>query len=134
HYARLAAVFAHGKTASMGGTMLGATSADYRTLGVPGFSALLHLRHGDTLRAERILLCKDVLDVPLPLQPDPDDCAKTPYGRLQLLRSTETRLVGMGANDRAVAGESYYPPFDVHLAMAWELFQLRGRNGGTDVV
>jgi hypothetical protein len=136
HYRRFAQVRAQGRTAAMGAPAAApGGEGDVRAEGVASFEALMMVRHGDPLRAQRVMYCgNDVLDLPQPVQPDPADCLNTAMGRFRALRSSETRLYAINAGELAAAGSSYYPDYRTHLAMAWDVLQFRGVDGRTDVV
>jgi hypothetical protein len=98
-------------------------------------SALNLIRHGDPLRSLRMLYCsREAMELPLPLQPSVAECIQSPTGRLRALQLVDTELWTEQATTRSLAGTSYSPPFTAHLTMAWELLQLRGSEGTTDVV
>jgi hypothetical protein len=136
HYRRLAEVRAYGRTAPMGGPAIAPGGmGDARAEGVATFADLMMMRHGDPLRAQRVLYCgNDVLDLPQPVQPDPAECMSTAMGRFRALRASETRLYAINASERAAAGSSYYPDYIAHLPMSWDVLQFRGVDGRTDVV
>jgi tetratricopeptide (TPR) repeat protein len=98
-------------------------------------SALNLIRHDDPMRALRMLYCtREAMELPLPLQPSVAECLQSPIGRLRALQLVDTGLWMEQATTRSLEGTSYSPPFTAHLAMAWELLQLRGAAGATDVV
>jgi hypothetical protein len=123
HYRRLGRAMADPAVAPTGAVSHGRTSA------------LNLIRHDDPMRAMRMLYCtREAMELPLPLQPSVAECAQSPIGRLRALQLADTRLRLAQATTRSLAGTSYSPPFSVHLTMAWELLQLRGSDGTTDVV
>ena len=135
HYRRLAIIRSRGRTAPMGAGAGGIGLGDVRRFGVPSVAALNIVRHGDPFRVERILLCgPDVVDIPLPLAPPPGECAKTPMGRMRARVAGESAIPRYQAQNRAVAGTTYAPPFRAYLQLAWDLIQFRGERGATQLV
>jgi len=140
HYRRLAVLRRDGRVGAMGAE--GASSApgglDLRGFGVGDVGELTLLRHGDPLRALRVRYCgKEVLELPLPLQPSPAQCRQSPMSRM---REKQAAYVGAGrivqyrAEQTAVPGTSHYPPFRTHLSIAHQLLQFRGAAGQTTLV
>ncbi len=118
HFRRLA----DAADASVGKPMMGARAAgdglgDVRQLGVADMSMLTLVRDGDADRVARLTYCGPGIDsLPPALQPSPDACMQTPEGRSRArqLREPGGRLRMAQAQNRALRGEWYYPPYSTH--------------------
>jgi hypothetical protein len=138
HYRRVAEVNSgRGRRAMMGADAAGNGEGDVRQLGVTDLHALLLVRHGDPQRYARMLYCGPGIDsLPPALQPGAAECMDSPEGHYRALSIANdgARLARMQARERATTGEWYYPPYDTHIALAWETFRFRAPNGGVEVI